>query len=58
MNVRGQCSALERFGVVLKNKVKEQIPRLTVKTKRAGNMWTRYPKIFGSFEKRIVSHYV
>jgi len=38
MNVGGQCSALERFGVVLKNKVKEQNSRLTVKTNDAGNM--------------------
>lgn len=58
VNVGGQCSALERFGGVLKNKVKEQILRLTVKMNSAGNMWTRYPKFLGNVEKRIVSHCV
>lgn len=31
MNVGGQCSALERFGVVLTSEVKERIPWLTIK---------------------------
>lgn len=58
MNVGGQCSALEGFGVVLENKVKKQIPRLTVKTNGTGSMWTRYPKVLRSIEKRMISHYV
>lgn len=58
VNVGGQCSALERLGVVLKNKVREQIPRFTVKMNNAGNMWTRYLKFLGSVEERIVSHCV
>lgn len=58
MNVGGQCSALERFGGVLTSKVKEQIPRLTVKKNGVGNMWITHPQVLRRVEKRIVSHYV